>query len=105
MPPGIRRAILPPADPSLKTQLRNYRHETISMKALKLGTVFARSVSEGNFTGRHMSMMSHYESEGGFTLVEVLVSTVIVGVLAALAIPFFAVYKAQTFNTKADADL
>lgn len=50
-------------------------------------------------------MVGQSGSEGGFTLVEVLVVTVVIGVLAALAIPIFAVYKQEAFNTRAFEDL
>lgn len=45
------------------------------------------------------------QGEAGFSLVEVLVAGVILGLLASLAIPVFAVYKAQTFNARANVDL
>ncbi len=43
--------------------------------------------------------------EAGFSLIEVIVACTIIGVLAALAIPVFATYKADGFNVKANNDL
>jgi len=49
-------------------------------------------------------MNKQLNSQKGFTLIELMIVIAIIGILAAIAIPQFAAYRAKSYNSAAQSD-